>query len=92
MQAVYGPASAIESRLASDLQVALAAGIGLVRTLVMQVNAEIVRALKSPEMAERFAREGADLYGNSPEEFAVFVKIETAKWAKAVKLSGARPD
>jgi tripartite-type tricarboxylate transporter receptor subunit TctC len=43
-------------------------------------------------MSERFAREGADLYGNSPEEFAVFVKTEAAKWAKAVKLSGARPD
>jgi tripartite-type tricarboxylate transporter receptor subunit TctC len=65
---------------------------GTSRAIVMQLNAEIVRALKSPEMSERFAREGADLYGNSPEEFAVFVKTESAKWAKAVKLSGARPD
>jgi tripartite-type tricarboxylate transporter receptor subunit TctC len=65
---------------------------GTSRAIVMQLNAEIVRALKSPEMSERFAREGADLYGNSPEEFAVFVKTEAAKWATAVKLSGARPD
>jgi tripartite-type tricarboxylate transporter receptor subunit TctC len=65
---------------------------GTSRAIVMQLNAEIVRALKSPEMGERFAREGAELFGNSPEEFAAFVKNESAKWSRAVKMSGARPD
>jgi tripartite-type tricarboxylate transporter receptor subunit TctC len=65
---------------------------GTARGIVMQLNAEIVRALKLPEVSERFAREGADLFGNSPEEFAAFVKSEAAKWSRAVKMSGARPD
>ena len=65
---------------------------GTSRGIVMQLNAETVRALKLPEVSERFAREGADLFGNSPEEFAVFVKSETARWSKAVRMSGARPD
>ena len=65
---------------------------GTPRGIVAQLNAEIVRALKLPEVSERFAREGADLFGNSPEQFAVFLKSETTKWSKAVKTSGARPD
>ena len=65
---------------------------GTSRGIVMQLNAEIIRALKLPDVSERFSREGADLFGNSPEEFAAFVKSEAAKWSKAVKMSGARPD
>jgi tripartite-type tricarboxylate transporter receptor subunit TctC len=30
--------------------------------------------------------------GNSPEEFATFIRAEVAKWAKVVKASGARVD
>jgi tripartite-type tricarboxylate transporter receptor subunit TctC len=32
------------------------------------------------------------LGGNSPEEFAAYVRAEHAKWAKVVKAAGIKPD
>ena len=39
-----------------------------------------------------WAAQGAGAGGNTPEEFAAFVKAETAKWAKVVKDTGVRID
>jgi tripartite-type tricarboxylate transporter receptor subunit TctC len=41
---------------------------------------------------ERLSGEGAELVGNSPQQFDRYIRSETAKWAKVVKLSGARAD
>jgi tripartite-type tricarboxylate transporter receptor subunit TctC len=38
---------------------------------------------------EKLLAQGAEPAGNSPEEFASFVKSEIAKWRKVVKDSGA---
>jgi hypothetical protein len=35
---------------------------------------------------------GATLVGNSPAEFADFIRAETAKWAKIVQISGAKAE
>ena len=51
-----------------------------------------VQALGSPEVRERLASEGAEPVGNTPEQFAAFVKTELAKWAKAIKQAGAQID
>jgi tripartite-type tricarboxylate transporter receptor subunit TctC len=39
---------------------------------------------------ERLATLGADPVGNTPEQFAAFLKSEMAKWAKLVKTAGIR--
>ena len=39
-------------------------------------------------MKERFSAMGADPVGNTPEQFAAFLKAEMAKWAKLVKAAG----
>jgi tripartite-type tricarboxylate transporter receptor subunit TctC len=58
--------------------------------IVAKLNAEIVRILKLQEVGERLASEGAEISGNTPEEFAAYIKAEQAKWAKVVKISGAK--
>jgi len=60
------------------------------RTIVMKLNAEINRALQSPDLRERYAAIEAEPAGGTPEQFAAFVKTEAVKWADVVKKSGAK--
>ena len=70
----------------------LLAPAGTPKDIVAKLNAASVKALATPEMRERLAAQGADPVGNSPEQFAAFIKSEIDKWAKIVKASGARVD
>ena len=59
------------------------------KSIVDRLNAETVRVLNTPEMKERMAQQGMDPSPSSPAELAAFVRVESAKWAKAAKDSGA---
>ena len=56
------------------------------------INATVVRAMNTREQQERLLDFGADVTTNTPEQFAVWIRSEMGKWAKAVKDSGARVD
>jgi tripartite-type tricarboxylate transporter receptor subunit TctC len=56
--------------------------------IVSRISAEIQKGFKTPQMRERFSAMGADPVGGSPEQFAAFLKVEMAKWAKLVKAAG----
>jgi tripartite-type tricarboxylate transporter receptor subunit TctC len=60
--------------------------------IVKRLNAEIVKILNLPDVREKLAGLGAELVGNTSEEFTVMVKAEVVKWAEVVKKSGARVD
>ena len=62
------------------------------RAIVLKLNAEINKALQSPELRERYAAIEAEPTGGTPEQFAAFVKTEAVKWADVVKKSGAKVD
>jgi tripartite-type tricarboxylate transporter receptor subunit TctC len=64
----------------------------LPRDVVAKINAEVVRALKLPEIRSKLVQQGADPVASTPEEFAAYLRSETAKWSKVVKMSGAKPD
>jgi tripartite-type tricarboxylate transporter receptor subunit TctC len=63
---------------------------GTAKDIVAKLNGDIVKILRLPDVHERLTGLGADVVGNSPEQFAVFQKADAAKWAKVVKDSGAR--
>ena len=50
------------------------------------------RSSRSKETVQFFADQGAESGGGTPEALDEFVRVETAKWAKAVKDSGAKVD
>ena len=60
---------------------------GTPEPVVRLLNREIVDIVKSPEVRKRFAIEGGVPVGNSPQEFAVWLRAEIAKWAKVVKAA-----
>ena len=60
--------------------------------VIARLNAEVNRALKTPEVRERLAAEGGEALGGSPEQFASFLKAEHAKWGRVVKESGAKAE
>ena len=51
---------------------------------------ETNKALKQPEIRDRFIKEGADPIGSTPAEFSALVKAEFVKFARVVKDSGAK--
>ncbi|MEN3355094.1 MAG: hypothetical protein V7640_3252 [Betaproteobacteria bacterium] len=57
--------------------------------IVTRLNRELVAILKSPDMREKTATQGADVIGSTPQEFAVLMGNEVQKWGKitsALKL------
>ncbi len=62
------------------------------KALVARINTDVLRALQAPDVKERFAAQGVDPIGSTPEEFAAFLKSEVARWAKVVKAAGIKPE
>ena len=60
--------------------------------LTKALHEAAVRAIQSPELRKRLEAEGAQPVGNSPAEFARFVRDDVKKWTPVVKFSGAKPE
>ena len=69
---------------------ALVAPAGTPRAVVDRLNAEVAKVLKTPEMKEKMTGLGTDVVANSPEQFAQYLREETAKWSKIVKDAGIK--
>ena len=65
---------------------------GVPRPVVEKLNAAINRAIDSPTFRERFAIIGDEPAGGTPEDFALLIKNDSAKWAEVIKRSGAKID
>ncbi len=58
------------------------------KAVINKLNSTMVRVL--PELRERYAALGMDIAGSSPAEFDALLRSERDKWAKVVKISGAK--
>ncbi len=70
----------------------LYARAGTPKAIIDRLNRDIVNALNQPDVRERFASQGAELIGNTPEQHDKFLKAEMAKWARIARLADARAD
>ena len=66
----------------------IVAPAGTAREIVLRLNAEIRRAIDTPELKARLDAEGAIPAAGTPEEFAAFVTSEIARWGAVVKKAG----
>jgi tripartite-type tricarboxylate transporter receptor subunit TctC len=60
--------------------------------VIAKLNRIAVEAMRSPEVREKLAAQGATLIGNTPEEFAAYLRSEIDKWGKVVKAAGIKPN
>jgi tripartite-type tricarboxylate transporter receptor subunit TctC len=62
------------------------------RDIVKKISADMAEAVKSPEIRARMAEVALTPAGTTPEQFDAFIKVEIEKWARVVKVSGAKAD
>ena len=99
--------TAKRSKLVPDLPTVAEAGLpgfeannwnGLVvpaktpRPIIDRLNKEFTAVLNQPDVVSILFKQGLDAAPGTPEEFGRYIKSETAKWAKVIKASGAKPE
>jgi len=68
----------------------LLAPAGTPKDVVTKVHSDVVKVLSDPELRKKIAEMGADVVGNSPEEFGAWMRAESAQWAEIIKAAGIR--
>lgn len=58
--------------------------------VIQKINAELVKALRDPQLVERMFVVGAEAVGSTPGEFTAFMQKNTDHWTKVLKQSGAK--
>jgi tripartite-type tricarboxylate transporter receptor subunit TctC len=69
----------------------LLAPAGTAPAIISRLNAEALKALRSDEMKERLALDGAEPLGSTPAEFAALIREELAKWTRVARAANIEP-
>ena len=64
---------------------------GTSRPIVNRLHAEMVKVLNTPEIRNPLIETGAEVGGNTPEEFAAFIRADRERWRKAIADSRIEP-
>lgn len=65
---------------------------GTPAAVIAKLHAEIARALKLPEIRNSIVETGAEVGGNSPEDFASMIRADQERWKKAAMAAGITPE
>ena len=60
--------------------------------MLQKLNSEVNKLLNSAEVKDNWGKQGTTTMGMSIDQFDKFLREEIVKWAKVVKLSGAKAD
>lgn len=62
------------------------------KALVSKLAGEMTAIVRSPDVTQRLSQQGFDPLGGTPAEFSALIRAEVARFATAVKVSGAKAD
>ena len=60
--------------------------------IIAKLNLELLKALRSPDLADKLKANYLQATGSTPEKFAKFLVTENAKWAEGFKAAGIKPE
>jgi tripartite-type tricarboxylate transporter receptor subunit TctC len=60
------------------------------KPIIDRLHGEIVRTLRLPDVRDRLLSQSTEPVGNTPQEFAVFMKSEHAKWGRLIRAANIR--
>ena len=63
---------------------------GTPRPIIDKLHREIIKAIHTPEVLKSFAAEGAEPVGNTPDEFAKWLRAEIPRWTKFINTLGIK--
>jgi tripartite-type tricarboxylate transporter receptor subunit TctC len=72
--------------------VGIVASSGVQKELIQKISGDLAKAIKSSDLTERMTQLGMEPVGSTPEQFDALIRVEMEKWARVVKLSGAKAD
>jgi tripartite-type tricarboxylate transporter receptor subunit TctC len=70
----------------------LLAPVATPRAVVLKLNGESVSALADKDLRKKASDLGADVVGDTPDEFAHFIRSDMAKWSKLMREAGIAPE
>jgi tripartite-type tricarboxylate transporter receptor subunit TctC len=70
----------------------IVAAAGTPREILNRLNAEVLKAMKQPDVEKRLLDGGSDLVGSTPEGADRFLRDELAKWGGVVRAAGVKPN
>jgi tripartite-type tricarboxylate transporter receptor subunit TctC len=100
-------ASAARAKMAPELPTLVESGVpgyvvtqwhgmlaprGTPRAVIDRLHAEIVKAVRHPQVVSRLALDGTEPVASAPKEFAAHLRTEREQWAKVAKLANIRGD
>ena len=59
--------------------------------VIQVLHRELVKAYNAPDVKSQVVNTGSEVAADTPEEFAAFVRSESAKWAKVIRDAGIKP-
>jgi tripartite-type tricarboxylate transporter receptor subunit TctC len=62
------------------------------REIIVRLNVELMKMLQRPDVRARFAAEGIEALGSTPEEFGTYIKSEIERWSRVIKAAHVRPE
>jgi tripartite-type tricarboxylate transporter receptor subunit TctC len=70
----------------------LLAPTGTPPEIIDRLHTETVKLLRQPALHDALVRQGYEVIGDTPAEFATFIRAETAKWTAVIQRTGARAE
>jgi len=68
----------------------IVAPVGVPKSIIAKLNAELNKALVSPTLRQRFAAVGADPVGGTSAQFGELIRKEYVKWGDVIRRAGAK--